>query len=199
MLTEKKRWPASLAAVVATGLMDQIRPDNCLAGMFSPEPARYIAAAGSLRRRKEEVGDAEILYVPRIGLVQKPGEMFASEGSLADAMIEELVRGGKLAKRPNVDGQFTWGPLNKLAIHKATGLPVDLFATTKENWFVSLVIRTGPKDFNIALIKSAKQRGLQLHAYGAFTEIGTGTPIYPKSEREVFELAGMPWLEPEQR
>jgi len=154
--------------------------------------------AGSLRRQKPEIGDVEILYAPKIGMVKWPGEMFESEGSVADHALNSLV-GHKLAKRRNAEGHFTWGHLNKLATHIATGMPVDFFATTRDNWFVSLVIRTGPKAFNIALIESAKKRGLQLHAYGAFSQIGTGEPIFPRSEREVFELAGMPWLEPEDR
>lgn len=187
---EKKKWPAPLAKRVALGIMSPLA-QVC-------EPGR-LCVAGSMRRGKDEVGDIEILYVSRIGQVQKPGEMFESQGSLADMLIDDLRRGGKLDKRQNINGQFTWGAQNKLAIHKATDLPVDFFSTTEENWFVSLVIRTGPKDFNIGLIQNAKRRGLQLHAYGAYTEIGTGLPIYPKSEREVLELAGLPWIPPEER
>lgn len=185
-----KKWSATLAGTVALSLVVS------LARVCEED---YLCIAGSMRRQKPEVGDIEILYVPKIGPVQKPGEMFASEGSLADVLIDELRRTGKLDKRPNINGQFTWGAQNKLAIHKATGIPVDFFSTTKENWFVSLVIRTGSKDFNIALIESAKRRGLQLHAYGAYTDIGTGEAIHPQSEREVLELAGLPWIPPEER
>lgn len=187
---EKPQWPFDLAEAVAEGLMDWLRP-HCAQD--------YLQPAGSLRRGKLLVGDVELLYVPKTGPVRKPGEFFESESNLADLMIDGLLREGKLRKRPNKDGIFAWGPLNKLGIHTGTGIPVDLFATTVDNWFVSLVIRTGPKELNIRLIEQARQRGLQLHAYGAFTEISNGNPVIPTSEREVFELCGVPWLEPEER
>lgn len=188
-ITEKKKWPAKLGMTIANGLMDFMRP-HCEDG--------FLTFAGSLRRGKTEVGDVEILYVPKFGDIKKPGEMFCSRGNLADDFLNQLL-GVKLEKRPNVNGGFSWGNENKLALHKATRMPLDLFATTKERWWVSLVIRTGPKEFNISLIQNARKRGLQLHAYGVFTELDSGAAIYPKSEREVLELAGMPWIEPKDR
>ncbi len=186
----KAKWPLETGLAVGNALLERLRghckPDCCV-------------IAGSLRRQKREVGDVEILYVPKIGLIQLPGEMFESEGSEADYAINGLLRAGKLAKRLNKDGHAAWGSLNKLAVHVATGMPVDFFATTWDNWFVSLVIRTGPKELNVALIESARKRGLQLHAYGVFSQIRTGEPVFPRSEREVFDLAGLNYLTPEER
>jgi DNA polymerase/3'-5' exonuclease PolX len=197
--TEKRKWPAALGWQIGRTLVEMMRPYvQVETARGDSRPTSYIAVAGSLRRGKEEVGDVEILYVPRFGPIKKYGEMFESTGSLADNYINSLV-GSKLEKRLNVEGHTTWGNQNKLAVHKATGMPVDLFATTVENWWVSLVIRTGPKDFNIALIQSARNRGLQLNAYGTFTELATGDRLYPESEREVFDMAGMAWVEPEDR
>jgi DNA polymerase/3'-5' exonuclease PolX len=208
--SDRRRWQNDFARTVADGLIEWLKPycevaappATGLAGTLAPPIANgfdYICAAGSLRRGKLLVGDVEILYVPKIGSLQKPGEMFESLGNLTDIMIEELLINGKLAVREGKGGTTAWGPLNKLAVHKASGMPVDLFATTKENWFVSLVIRTGPKELNMRLIESAKRRGLQLHAYGAFTHIGTGEPVIPQSEEEVFELCGFPYIQPEGR
>lgn len=197
----QRKWECDLARTVADGLIALLQP-YC-AGSASSQSAQgagdYIVAAGSLRRGKLLVGDVEILYVPKIGPVRRPREMFESEGSLADIMIDELVLEGKLAHRPNQNGGFTWGAQNKLAIHKATGMPVDLFATSIERWFVSLVIRTGPRDLNLRLIKSAGERGLKLHAYGGIEDASSGETFFPKSEREVFELCGLRYLEPEER
>ncbi len=81
----------------------------------------------------------------------------------------------------------------------ASGVPVDFFATTRERWWVSLVMRTGPADANERLAVSARSRGLMFHAYGAFTRFDTGAQVIPQSEREVFELAGLPWREPRER
>ncbi len=187
----KRQWPADLARAVANGLIELLEP-HCLAGM--------LCYAGSLRRGKATVGDVEICYVSKIKPLRKPGEMFESPCLVAEAFIEHLL-GGKLEKRLSVDGVFTWGNLNKLAIHKATGLPVDLFREPDAaDWWRTLVIRTGPKELNLRLIAGAERQGLRLHAYGpGFTRRETGEIVPCRSEREVFELCGIEYLEPQER
>jgi DNA polymerase/3'-5' exonuclease PolX len=91
-----------------------------------------------------------------------------------------------------------WGGQNKLAVHAASGIPVDLFATTAEQWFVSLVVRTASKDMNIRLATNAKKRRMQLEAYGGLIDVN-GTRIYPQSEREVFVRLGVRYQDPHRR
>jgi DNA polymerase/3'-5' exonuclease PolX len=114
-------------------------------------------------------------------------------------LLDALVARGVLSKRLAVNGRVSsWGPENKHAVHVASGVPVDFFATTFENWWMTVVIRTGPKDFNLRLIEAARKQGLALNAYGTFTG-PTGDKIELNSEREVFDRAGLPWLEPWER
>ncbi len=83
-----------------------------------------------------------------------------------------------------------WGEKNKLAVHVASGVPVDLFAATEANWFNYLVCRTGPGESNIAIASAAKAMGWQWHPYGTgFSRpVGLGTEGRAvASEREVFE------------
>ncbi len=188
MIVEKIRWPATIARPIANELVAQLQA-RC----------EQICIAGSLRRRKAEVGDIEILYVPRIGQVRRPGELFPKSGSLADELIEQWLSNGVLTKRPNRNGGTTWGEQNKLAIHAVSRIGVDLFATTPERWFVSLVVRTGSAGMNTKLAASAQQRGLRLHAYGVIERTATSEQIVPQSEREVFELCGVSYREPGQR
>ena len=148
-MSDKPRWPAAIAHKVAAELVAELQP-RC----------EQISVAGSLRRAKAEIGDIEILFVPRIGQVHMPGELFPKSGSLADELIEQWLAKGFIIKRHNVNGSTTWNTLNKLAIHASSGLPVDLFATTAKRWFVSLVVRTGSKEMNTALAGSALRRGM---------------------------------------
>lgn len=165
--------------------------------MLAPVCER-IEIAGSLRREKPYVGDVELLFVPRVG--ERKVDMFATErADLADETINSLVRGGLLAMRPNVNGSFTWGPKNKLAIHTASGIPVDLFSTTEENWWVSLVVRTGSKETNLALTTGAQRMGRRLNAYGCGVTESDGNIIPARSEAQVFELCGVPYREPKDR
>lgn len=63
----------------------------------------------------------------------------------------------------------------------------------------SLVIRTGGKETNLALTTGAQALGRKLHAYGAGVTMEDGTLRVCRSEREVFELCGVPYAEPEGR
>jgi DNA polymerase/3'-5' exonuclease PolX len=67
----KTRWSATIARRVADELVEALTP-RC----------EQICIAGSLRRGKSEVGDIEILYVPRRGLVRRAGEFFPTLGYL---------------------------------------------------------------------------------------------------------------------
>lgn len=188
-MSDKIKFPRAAAVEVAREMSAALKP--CC------KPERLIVA-GSLRRRRAEVGDVELLYISE--LVEKRDGLFdRSNASAVDEKLEAMLADGRLAKRKNVNGSEMWGAKNKLALHVASGIPVDFFSTNEECFFMSLVIRTGPKDFNLRLIESARKRGLKLHAYGVFERISNGENIVPKSEREVFEIAGMVYREPWER
>ncbi len=158
-----------------------------------------VEIAGSLRRKKSDVGDIELLFIPKIGLRAK--DFFVSEHfSLADELIDGWLKEGLIAKRPNVRGIFTWGPENKLAVHVKSGIPVDLFATTQEKWWNSLVCRTGGKQNNLLVTKRAQEIGYSFEAYGTgFKNLVGGPHHETTSERDVFEFLGMPYKEPQDR
>lgn len=186
----KTKFPRADALAVAKELCDALKPVT----------ARLIVA-GSLRRRKAEVGDVEILFVPQINTV--PDGLFDTKViSLADAELEKLLMLGVLARRKNVNGSQMWGAKNKLAVHVASGIPVDLFASTEESWFNYLVCRTGPGESNIAICNAAIARGWKWNNYGAgfSRQIGLTTEQHVvTSEREVFEFVGLPFKEPWER
>jgi hypothetical protein len=91
------RWPADFARRIGDELVEALTP-RC----------EQVSIAGSLRRGKTEVSDIEIPYVPRIGLVHSPGELFTKSGSLPDELIERWLTKGVLTKRANKNGIPTW-------------------------------------------------------------------------------------------
>jgi DNA polymerase/3'-5' exonuclease PolX len=183
------KFDAQSALAVAELLAARLRP-YCI----------RLEICGSLRRRKPFVSDIEMVYVPRLQARPEPGALFGTvDVSLADKMIQNLVQASVIEKRLNVDGQSAWGPLNKLAVHRETGIPVDFFSTTDECWFNYLVCRTGPAELNARIAKLARQRGLRWHPYGKGFTRGESDWITVRSEREVFETVGLPYLEPEER
>jgi DNA polymerase/3'-5' exonuclease PolX len=210
-MSDKVKFPRAIAMKVAAELCNALKPfvafeaERLAHRTLERKP--LLKVCGSLRRGKDEVGDVEIVYVSteQTFAVQREGEMFTEfsrttrKVRMADAKIEQLLEQGALQKRPNAKGGFTWGDWNKLAIHTATGVPVDFFATTWERYWMTCVIRTGPKELNLRLIDGARKNGLQLHAYGTFTRISTGEELPVTSERDVFEKCGVPWMEPKER
>ena len=173
---------------VATEILDVLKPVT-----------ERIEICGSLRRGKPEVSDIEILYIPKIGLSND--DLFnPSPKDMTAAEIERMVESGLLSKRSNTRGSFTWGNLNKLSIHNASGIPVDLFCEPRQDdWWRSVVIRTGSADFNIRLITTAAKHGVKVHAYNTGLTDNVGNPIVCKSEEDFFKICHMPWKLPYQR
>lgn len=159
-----------------------------------------IAIVGSVRRRKAVVGDVELLFIPKIE--SRAAGLFDSEPfDLASEFIDKLVADGTLGKRLKDGTNFVagWGAKNKLAFHRESGISLDLFSTTAENWWVSLVIRTGGKDTNLLLTTGAQKLGYTLNAYGAGVTTRDGTVIPATSEEHVFRLCALPYKLPHER
>lgn len=184
----KQRFPRAVTLGVAQEIC----------GLLTPCTERIIVA-GSLRRRKEEVGDVEILYIPKHGL-DRGDELFEQPRNLADLSIERMLRAYILKKRTNINGSEMYGPKNKLLMHTLTGVPVDLFEATAANWYNYLVCRTGGAKSNTLLAAEAKDRGYQWNPYGVgFTRLSDGEVIPMESEEAVFRFVGFKYREPADR
>lgn len=187
------KYPASEAKDVARELVRALE-GHC----------ERIIVAGSLRRRKAEVSDVEVLFIGKRQLHLPPGEIFKRMCDMADVAIEELVSKGVLKARLNTAGRPAWGEKNKLAVHRATEMPVDLFKATVDNWWNYLVCRTGPADLNVKICNAAIAKGWKWNPYGS--GFSRGGPLAGEteeykveSEEAVFEFVGLPFLKPEAR
>jgi len=158
-----------------------------LRGLLAPACER-ITIAGSIRRCKPDVGDIELLCIPK----------FVGGVDVLDKELGALCIKGVFHLRRNKRGSTTYGPKNKLMVHAPSGLAVDIFSTTEKCWPVALVVRTGGKETNIHICIAALAKGYKFHAYGS----GFSTPhdeIVCRSEREVFEAVGLSYQEPWER
>ena len=156
-----------------------------------------IAIAGSVRRLKPEVNDVELLYVPRI---IEDRDLFGEPLRGVDFIEEhilQLIVVGYFAYWLNKNGQRTFGPSNKFLVHQVSGVKVDLFTATLENCGMALVVRTGPKEFNIRMMQRFRELGKKGHAYGG-VEVN-GTEVNCPDELTVFDLLEWPYLQPSER
>jgi DNA polymerase (family 10) len=132
-----------------------------------------IIIAGSVRRWKETVGDADILIISK----------------KATPIMDSFVR------MPEVAAVIAHGE-TKSSVKLASGINVDLRVVPAESYGAALNYFTGSKDHNVALRALAMQKGWKLNEYGLFKGEHR---IAGKTEEELYEKFGMDYIEPELR
>jgi DNA polymerase (family 10) len=137
-----------------------------------PEVKR-ASIAGSLRRRKETIGDVDFLVVSKNP--KKVMEFFV--------------------KLPGV--KKIWGQGGtKASVHMAQGFDMDLRVVPEESYGSALQYFTGSQAHNILTRKIAIDKGLKLSEYGVFRG---AQRIAGKTEDEVYKAIGLGYIEPELR
>ena len=133
-----------------------------------------VEIAGSIRRRKETVGDIDILVT-----TNKPLDVMEYFSSL-DLVDDVVVK----------------GPTKSTVRLKENGIDVDLRAFDDESFGSALMYFTGSKETNVELRRIAISKGLKLSEYGVFK----GDDLLAgRTEEEVFQSLGMSYIEPELR
>ncbi len=179
------RYPREFAQRIAAEIVARLSPFT-----------ERIEVAGSLRREKPDVGDIEIVYIPKqvrgkVGLLD---EMV----NAAETQLESWLNDAFIYKRLNSLNRATWGSENKLAVHTDSGIPVDFFATTEASWWNYLVCRTGGAENNRTIASAARMKGWQWQPYSEGFKTQTGYRQVT-SERDCFAAVGLPYKEPKDR
>jgi DNA polymerase/3'-5' exonuclease PolX len=189
-MSDKQKWPRAQALSLATKIKALLVP-----------VCEVVEIAGSLRREKPFVGDIELVFVPKI--VSEPDGLFDKKPvNLAHRLIDYWLESGIVEKRLAVTGKISsWSNLNRHAVHKGSGIPVDFFCEPDILDFPrSLVVRTGSREFNVELMATAPKVGIEPHAYGvALKKLSDGERVIATDERNFIELCGMKYREPKDR
>ena len=129
--------------------------------------------AGSARRRRETVGDLDMLVV-----ASNPKPVMDYFISIED--VEEVLAEG----------------VTKSAVRLTNGLQVDLRVVPKESYGAALNYFTGSRDHNIAVRQIAQDKGLKLNEYGLFQG---DMAVAGKTEEEIYAALGLQYIPPELR
>lgn len=133
--------------------------------------------AGSYRRRKETVGDLDLLV----------------DSTAADKVMDHF------AKFARVEETIARGD-TKMSVRFVGGLQADLRVVASEAFGAALQYFTGSKEHNVVLRKLAKERGLKINEYGVFRIEGDEeTYIAGADEKEVYATLDLPVFAPELR
>jgi len=159
------------------------------------EGLQRLEVAGSYRRRKETVGDLDLLAIT--------GE------AAAPALIERFT------DYPQVQKMLMAGD-TRASVELAAGLQVDLRVVPPESYGAALVYFTGSKEHNVKLRQRGVRRGLKISEYGVFQAGDSGAAgdagddsrsVDPRAgdrlagaeEAEVYAAVELPWIPPELR
>ena len=153
------RMPLRAAWGIARGVVEQLR---------AAAPIEQVEVAGSLRRRRENVGDLDIL---------------ATSSSPERAI-------GVFSKLPGVREVVVQGD-TKCTVIFDPGIQIDLRVVLPESFGAALQYFTGSKDHNVRLRTWAKDRGLKINEYGVFRG---DDRIAGPTEEEVYRSLGLPWI-----
>lgn len=147
--------------------------------------------AGSLRRRRETIGDVDLICSLK-------------DSAAAVQVAEAFVHYPEVTK---VLGQGN----TKASVLTAGGLQVDLRIVPIENFGAALLYFTGSKDHNVTLRGRAQDQKLTLNEWGLYKlseydkaakktgEAPAIKPLASRSEEDVYRALGLEWIAPELR
>lgn len=161
---EERRTRLIEAEEVARPLVDYLK---------GIDGVKSLRVAGSFRRRKETVGDLDIL------VTAKRGTPLMERFSEYDEVSEVASRGE-----------------TRSTVILGSGMQVDLRLVPQVSLGAALHYFTGSKGHNIAVRRMGVEKGLKINEYGVFRG---DDRVAGRTEEEVYESVGLPYIEPELR
>ncbi len=159
-----------------------------------------IEIAGSIRRQKAEVGDVDLVVIPK-AVVGFLGPLGVPVDFPVDSVWNLLVP--KELKKAGLKVESAGPQLVRAVFPNA--FQVDLYRAEMETWGVILLVRTGSREHNIKLCSLARSKGLMLSASDGVTKTATSggmtttKVIASRSEEEIFKALGLEFVEPRYR
>ena len=153
-----------------------------------------VEIAGSVRRKKTEVHDIEIVVVP---LIVETVDLFGSkivEMDMLEQVIEARLQAGDFTLKKN-------GPRFK-QLELPGGITVDLFiGRPPAQWGVIFALRTGPANFSHWLVTNKRHGG----ALPGYLKVKDGAlwhadhVVETPEEEDFFQAIGVEMVRPEER
>lgn len=134
-----------------------------------------VEIAGSLRRKKVDSGDIDLVVIP-------------TDGETMNQFLGSLWGWCKPKRKAD--------PLKAKRSGLFKGVQIDVVLATNEDWGSNLMYLSGSAETNIAQRRHAQSMGLMLSNYGVMKD---GVRIAGKTEEECYQALGLDWIEPENR
>ncbi len=161
---KQKRYKLSEADEIARPLVSYLK---------SYKGVKMVTVAGSYRRRRESVGDLDVLVS-----AEKGGDV--SKYFLKYEDVKKVIAEGG----------------TRSTVILRSGIQVDLRVVPPKSYGAALHYFTGSKAHNIVIRTLGIKKGLKINEYGVFRG---DKRIAGKTEEEIFSSVGLPYIEPELR
>lgn len=155
---------------IATEILDLLRP-HCV----------RCEIAGSIRRRKADVKDIEIVAIP------KPYETGLFESGIA-TVVNQWQK---------VKGELQYGKCKYTQRTLPQGIKLDLFFAQEDNWGLIFAIRTGSAEYSHHVLARTWVRQGYNSVNGFLMKNGKTVPI--REEQDLFSLLRIRYVEPHNR
>lgn len=165
----KQRMPLKVAEKTGNEILNEIKK---IPGV------NKCVLAGSLRRKKETVGDIDILV------------------TADDKLRKKIIT--KITMLPQVGKVLASGSTRTSFILKKNNVQVDVRIVHDYEFGAALIYFTGSKEHNVQLRTIAKKKGWKANEYGVFNE-KTGRRLAGQTEEEIYSLFGLKFIPPEKR
>lgn len=167
--TGQKRMLLSQALEIGNELITEIKKTD---GIIKAD------LAGSLRRRKETIGDIDI-----VACAKKKDWKKIMKTVLKFAQVGRVLAGGE----------------TKVSfLHKQTSVQIDIRLVNEDEYGSALMYFTGSKEHNIKLRTWAKDKGWKMSEYGVF-DAKTDKRLAGRTEEEIYEWFDIQYIPPELR
>ncbi len=157
-----QKFSYAQAHSIALGVLELLRP-HCI----------RVEIAGSIRRKKSEVKDIEIVAIPKpyeTGLARVVNQWVKVKGEIPCKYTQRIL---------------------------PQGIKLDLFFAMEENWGHIFAIRTGSANYSHLVLAKGWVRAGYKSVDGYLTKEGERYEV--REERDLFRMIGIPYAEPEDR
>ncbi len=147
--------------------------ESIVSSLSTLDGVTRVSAAGSFRRRKETVGDLDVLAT-------STNSAAVMDALAAHPLIEKVLARGDTKQR----------------VRLLSGIELDLRVVADESYGAAMQYFSGSKEHNIVIRRRAQERGLKINEYGVFHD---EQYVAGRTEEEVYAAVGLPWIPPELR
>lgn len=165
----KQRLPLKTAEAIGQSLLQEIK---------KIPHVQQAVLAGSLRRKKETVGDIDLVITAPHQHHKKIIQQITQLPQVAKVLAAGHTKASLILKKPSIQ--------------------VDIRLVNEEDFGAALLYFTGSKEHTVQLRTLAKHKGWRMNEYGIFDE-KTGRRLAGNTEPEIYALLGFRFIPPQDR